>query len=52
VISDAAERAQKRENLQRDPAWVTYLSKSADAAYLISQDTRLMVPTPFFNPES
>jgi hypothetical protein len=27
-----------------------YLEKSAQAAYLVSQDTRLMVPTPFFRP--
>ncbi len=48
VYADVADRAAKRMALQRDPAWVEYLDKSSSAAYLVSQDTRLMVPTPFF----
>lgn len=49
VFVDAADRAVKRLALQRDLAWVKYLEKSSNAGYLVSQDTRLMVPTPFFN---
>ena len=50
VFADAADRAAKRAAMQRDPAWAGYLDKSAEAAYLVSQETRLMVPTAFFKP--
>ena len=50
VFENAADREGRRASLQSDPAWVSYLEKSAQAAYLLSQDTRLMVPTPFFKP--
>jgi len=50
VFEDAADRERKRAGMQRDPEWAAYLEKSAQAAYLVSQDTRLMVPTPFFKP--
>ena len=50
VFEDAADRERKRAGMQGDPAWASDLEKSAQAAYLVSQDTRLMVPTPFFKP--
>ncbi|MDP3797023.1 MAG: NIPSNAP family protein [Polaromonas sp.] len=50
VFENAADRSDRRAALQRDPEWVSYLEKSAQAAYLVSQETRLMVPAPFFKP--
>ncbi|NDZ18294.1 NIPSNAP family protein [Variovorax sp. WS11] len=50
VFADAADRAGRRAAMQRDPAWASYLEKSAQAAYLVSQETKLMVPVPFFEP--
>lgn len=50
VFADAADRERRRAGMQRDPEWAGYLEKSAHAAYLVSQETRLMVPTPFFKP--
>ena len=44
---DAADRAERRARLQADPAWVAYLQKSAEAGYLLSQTTRLMIDAPF-----
>jgi hypothetical protein len=50
VFASAADRADKRAAMQRDPAWAGYLEKSAEAGYLVSQNNRLMVPAPFFKP--
>ncbi|MDQ2136794.1 NIPSNAP family protein [Alcaligenaceae bacterium A4P071] len=50
VYDSAADREAKRLALQKDPEWAGYLTKSADAAYLISQENRLMTPTAFFKP--
>jgi len=50
VYDSAADREAKRSALQKDPEWAGYLTKSADAAYLISQENRLMTPTSFFKP--
>ncbi len=50
VYDSAADREAKRQALQKDPAWATYLTKSAEAGYLISQENRLMTPTAFFKP--
>ena len=50
VFDSAADREAKRNALQKDPAWATYLAKSAEAGYLISQENRLMTPTTFFKP--
>ena len=36
--------------MMRDPQWLAYLEKSADAGYLIRQENRLMVRAPFFQP--
>ena len=48
VFNDAADRANRRVEMNRDPQWASYLEKSAHAGYLLSQENRLMVPTPFF----
>ncbi len=47
-FEDAGDRAAKRAALQKDPSWAVYLTKSADASYLVAQENRLMVHTPFF----
>lgn len=50
VYDSAADREAKRQALQKDPAWIEYLKLSADAAYLVSQENKLMIPVPFFQP--
>jgi hypothetical protein len=50
VYESSSDRDAKRLALQKDPAWSVYLTKSAEAGYLISQENRLMVATPFFKP--
>lgn len=45
---DITDRAQKRARLAEDPAWQAYLEKSAEAGYIISQQTSLVVDAPFF----
>ncbi|VFR32895.1 hypothetical protein BER2_3731 [plant metagenome] len=50
VYQDAADRDARRKALQKDPEWATYLSKSADAGFLISQQNTLMTEVPFFQP--
>jgi len=50
VYASAADREARRQALQKDPAWADYLTRSADAGYLISQENRLMTPSAFFKP--
>ncbi|MFC4276312.1 NIPSNAP family protein [Achromobacter aloeverae] len=50
VYRDAADREARRLALQKDPDWTAYLAKSAEAAYVISQENRLMTAVPFFQP--
>lgn len=50
VYDSAADREAKRQALQKDPDWAGYLTKSAEAGYLIRQENRLMTPTAFFQP--
>ncbi|NDW05953.1 NIPSNAP family protein [Jiella pacifica] len=47
VYDSAADREEKRAALAADPEWKAYLVKSGDAAYLVSQENRLMTPAPF-----
>ncbi|MDE2515159.1 MAG: NIPSNAP family protein [Rhodospirillales bacterium] len=47
VYKDAADRATRRAAMQADPAWQTYLAKSAEAGYLIKQTNQLMTPAAF-----
>lgn len=51
VYKDAADRATRRAAMQADPEWQAYLKKSAEAACLVSQVNKLMVPTEFFKPK-
>jgi hypothetical protein len=50
VYQNAADRETRRAAMMRDPQWLDYLGKSADAGYLIKQENRLMVRAPFFQP--
>jgi hypothetical protein len=50
AFQSADDRARRRAELQADPDWKEYLKKSAAAGYLISQENRVLVPTPFFKP--
>jgi hypothetical protein len=47
AYKDAADRAARRAAMQADPKWVIYLQKSAEAGYLIKQETKLMNDVPF-----
>lgn len=47
---DAADRATRRAAMQADPDWQTYLEKSGEAGYLISQENKILIPAPFFDP--
>ena len=46
---DAEDRKRRRAALATDPAWQIYLEKAADAGYIISQQTNLLVSAPFFS---
>lgn len=50
VYEHAADREAKRAALQKDPDWAAYLSRSAEAGYLVSQHNTLMTAVPFFQP--
>lgn len=50
AYESADDRARRRAALQADPAWVAYLKRSAEAAYLVSQENRLLTPASFFQP--
>ncbi|MFB9972071.1 NIPSNAP family protein [Pseudoroseomonas cervicalis] len=47
AYKDAADRAAKRAAMQADPEWIAFLQRSAEAGYLVSQETKLMVPVEF-----
>jgi hypothetical protein len=47
VYDDVADRAKKRAALFKDPEWLAYLEKNAEAGYLTSQVSKLMSPAPF-----
>jgi hypothetical protein len=48
AYENAADREKRRAAMQADPDWQTYLSKSGEAGYLISQENKLMTAAPFF----
>lgn len=52
AYEDAADRAAKRQALIADPEWQSYLAKSADAGYLVSQINTILTPAPFFTPST
>ena len=45
---DAADRAARRAAMQADPAWQTYLEKSAEAGHLVAQENKILTDVPFF----
>ncbi len=47
LYQDAADRARRRAAMQADPDWISYLQRSAEAGYLVSQRNQLMVPASF-----
>jgi NIPSNAP len=47
MYEDAADRNRKRAALFNDPEWLVYLEKSAEAGYVIKQESKLMSPAPF-----
>lgn len=49
VFANAADRELKRATMKRDSGWISYLEKSAEAAFLVSQENTLMVAASFFN---
>jgi len=52
VFRSAGDRERKRAAMQADPAWLAYLEKSAAAGYLISQQSLIFRPVPFFDTEA
>ncbi len=48
AYKDAADRADKRAAMQADPDWITYLTKSAEAGFLLSQTNAILTSAPFF----
>jgi hypothetical protein len=38
---------QKRARLAEEPAWQLYLEKAAEAGYILSQETSLLIDAPF-----
>ncbi|HEX6957365.1 MAG TPA: NIPSNAP family protein [Ferrovibrio sp.] len=48
AYESAADRETKRAAMQTDPDWQAYLKASAEAGYLLSQQTQLMTPASFF----
>lgn len=49
AFRDAADRAERRAAMEADPAWQAYRRLSADAAYLVSQENRLITAASFFD---
>jgi hypothetical protein len=45
---DPEDRVRKRVRLAEDPVWQLYLEKAAEAGYILSQETSLLVNAPFF----
>jgi hypothetical protein len=48
VYEDAADRARKRAAMMKDPEWLGYIAKNAEAGYLMKQENKLMNEAPFF----
>jgi hypothetical protein len=47
MYEDAADRARKRAALFKDPEWLGYIDRSAEAGHVIKQESKLMSPAPF-----
>ena len=48
AYESAADRETKRAGMQADPDWQAFLKASAEAGYLVGQQTQLMTPASFF----
>ena len=47
VYKDAADRAERRAAMMKDPDWQVYVKKLAESGLLMDQRTSLMVPAKF-----
>jgi nicotinamide mononucleotide adenylyltransferase len=47
VYKDAADRTARRAAMAADPEWQTYIQKSVEAGYLVSQRNSLRIPADF-----
>jgi NIPSNAP protein len=47
MYEDAADRNRKRAALFNDPEWLAYIERSAEAGYVIKQESKLMSVAPF-----
>jgi NIPSNAP len=47
IYENFDDRAKKRAALFKDPEWLVYLQKNAEAGYLIKQESKLMTPAHF-----
>jgi len=47
AYDDAADRTRKRAAMMADPEWQAFLAASAEAGFLVAQETKLMTPAPF-----
>jgi hypothetical protein len=47
AFESAADRAERRAAMMKEPAWQEYLRKNLETGYLIDQRTSLMVPAKF-----
>ena len=47
VYDNAIDRTAKRAALNVDPEWLAYIEMNAQAGYLISQESKLMIDAPF-----
>lgn len=50
VYKDAADRAERRAGMMKDPDWLSYVKKLAESGLLMDQQTSLMVPAKFAPP--
>lgn len=50
IYENAGDREAKRNALAADPDWASYLQKSRDAGYLVSQFNSLLTPVDFAPP--
>jgi hypothetical protein len=48
AYKDAADRAERRANMGKDPQWGEYLKKTGELGALIAQRNNILQPAPFF----
>jgi NIPSNAP len=47
AFESAADRAERRAAMVKDPAWPVYTQKNVETGYIVDQRTSLMVPAKF-----